>query len=594
VTDVVGRVRRGLGRVLPHRLLFGPIFLKETLSSGRRGITYWLRGGYAALLCLVTSLALLAATNDQPYGSSGVERLGTIAPIITRVVGIVQFIVLTHIGILLTASALSEEKLNRTIGSLFTTPMSSMEIVFGKLSSRIVQLIILGLVPLPILLALRVFGGIQAEAIFAFTTLSLSSAILAASIGLVMSAWVSKSWSAVTMGMLLTVAIYGLPWLLWGSLAQNWRNALNWTLIAEVLAHLSAPAALFATFLDWQVPSRIGIPLWATASVSNVLIAIGFTSFASVMMRRMASERSARKVRKKRKRGPDATREQSRVVGDRPVFWRQLRQPLMERRAVTWVMYIATALLLIWAYVEWGFDERTLHMLIIVPATILTLLSAALISTSIVPTERQARTWDVLMTTPLSAGEIVRGYWMASVLRLLPFPLIILAHLGVTLIIGPLVGVKTATTTPLFVLGPLLCYAGLLVATGLYFGVRCRRGIVASALNLGLWVGLWIGLPIIVAILSELIWGYLEDGALPLMLFGPSPLVIIVTAILGGLDITSERWHQLHEYEFPGQDLSLGGMTALVVISSAFAVAMTLLMHVLTIRRLRRMTMRRA
>ncbi|MEO1128310.1 MAG: ABC transporter permease subunit [Planctomycetota bacterium] len=584
--------------MLPHRLLFGPIFLKETLSSGRRGMTYWLRGGYAALLCLVISLALLAATNDQPYGSSGVERLGTIAPIITRVVGIVQFIVLTHIGILLTASALSEEKLNRTIGSLFTTPMSSMEIVFGKLSSRIVQLILLGLVPLPILLALRVFGGIQAEAIFAFTTLSLSSAVLAASIGLVMSAWVSKAWSAVTMGMLITAAIYGLPWLLWGSLAQKLQPVLNWTLIAEVLAHLSAPAALFATFLDWQIPSRIGVPLWATASITNVLMAIGFTSFASVMMRRMASERSARRGgrsrKKKRAGGTAAERQQSRTVGERPVFWRQLRQPLMERRAVTWVMYIGAALLLVWAYVEWGFDERALHMLIIVPATILTLLSAALISTSIIPTERQARTWDVLMTTPLSAGEIIRGYWLASVLRLLPFPLIILAHLVVTMMIGPFVGVETPITTPLFVLGTLLCYASLLVATGLYFSVRCQRGILASALNLGLWVGLWIGVPIVVAILSQLIWGHFEDGVLPLILFGPSPLVVIVTTVLGGLDIASERWHQLHEYEFPGQELSLGGMTALVVISSLFAVALTILVHVVTVRRLRRMTLRRA
>lgn len=58
MSDLGSRPSRWLWMIRPDKILFGPIFAKEVITSGRRASTYWTRGLFALAIAGLVSLFL--------------------------------------------------------------------------------------------------------------------------------------------------------------------------------------------------------------------------------------------------------------------------------------------------------------------------------------------------------------------------------------------------------------------------------------------------------------------------------------------------------------------------------------------------------
>lgn len=557
----------------PLRLLLGPIFFKEVIVSGRRRGVYAMRGLYALVLAAVTTIAFFAATDGYrgDFGAAArIERLQAIAPLFGEIFGWMQLVLLTLLGPTLTASAFNEEKTNRTLHSLLSTPLSSAQIVFGKLSSRLLQIVILALIPIPVLLALRLFGGLEAERIIAGCVLAITSAGLSASIGLLLSIFNKRAWSVMVLAIVLTFAIQGCPIIVGAMLSQIYGGQQY--IATALLGAFISPFAAFSTEVSGSIATIAGIShtqLWMGSALTTVLLTVGVCLIATGLLRPMmlrepapkmldaepAQESTPAEGRKKKssvgkriKRRlaisrlgiviilsmlgagfaffigrlanepvgywigltmpiagfvldfalPHRRAGQSRIVSDRPVFWRELRTSYVGSRGAAIILGVLVAAILFLAYRSSPIDLPDLHMAILIGFTVVQLLAASTMTTGRIASERDSRTWDTLLCTPMSARRLIGEKLSAAFLQLMPIPTVILAHVVVFMILGAL-----PPTALLLVVPQVLASTFMLSCTGMLLGMWKGKATAVAVMNLSFALLLWIGLPVGAGIASE-------------------------------------------------------------------------------------------
>src|SRR5690606_22788220 len=123
--------------------LTGPIFDKELRVSSRRRRNYVLRFVYVAFFLVFASLIWM---EEMPSGAGSVyhvSRMGRAAQQIVVSVVWFQFIASHAVAIVMLSTAISDEIYSKTLGLLMTTPIGSLQIVLGKLLSKLLQLLLL-------------------------------------------------------------------------------------------------------------------------------------------------------------------------------------------------------------------------------------------------------------------------------------------------------------------------------------------------------------------------------------------------------------------------------------------------------------------
>lgn len=495
---------RLLERLDPFGAL-GAIFQKEVYVSGRRVHTYIVRGVYALLLVGVVAIGGFGFAESLAHSGHAqrMQSLQSFAPGIAVALAWIQFFVLYLVAPALTAGALCDEVRTRTLSLLLTTPMRASQIVLGKLAGRCVQLVIIALIPTPLLLAVRTFGGLPADAIVAVAAIGLSNALLAAAAALCFSAGVRRASSAMVMSVVLVLALHGLLPL--GLTFLNHR--FNLGIGAEHLISLSSFATLMVATMGYMTGSMpmAGIEfayVWSVNVAWSLAGATILTGVAMARLRRIMRREAADPPRAtaRRRRGHDGPGEAARFstrdreVGDRPILWREVRQPTFRREWHLWAALLFTVLLLVWLTFEMRDDLRGMMFGTGIVAMLIALLGAASISTPLIAGEREARTWEVLLATPLPAGEIIMGKFAGSLRRLWAVPALFLGYIF-------LVGVLTGTVESWFMLlAPLTMFPAVLalVAGGLWLSLELRRGVAAGVVNIGIAAALWVGLPMAV------------------------------------------------------------------------------------------------
>ena len=311
----------------------GPVFQKEVRVSGRKTWTYVLRAGYVLLLLFVAAIAYASTTRGTAHlgGAAGLQQLQRIAPNILSTVAWVQWGALMFISPILTAPAICEERRSRTLPALMTTPLNAWQIVVGKVAGAMVQSLIIVALGVPVLLAIRVFGGLSAEAILAVTAISLSSAFLAACLGVMLSSWQARATAViVTTYGVMAFAIIG-PILIHGA-ASGFRGGVP------------PPGVLmtctpFAMALNTIEGARVGLgvnarELWIGNVIYSVSLALVALIVASISLRRlMLSQAGGESVSMSLPAPtgsaapaiPGSIRQASRerFVSDAPVLWRR-------------------------------------------------------------------------------------------------------------------------------------------------------------------------------------------------------------------------------------------------------------------------------
>lgn len=545
----------------------GAVFTKEVWTTGKRAGVMWMRTAYALVLLLIMTLFFLSTLfermDDQAAVSvSRLQEVQQIAPIMTMVVLWCQFIMLSIVGGVMGASAISEERRAGTLATLLTTPLTAWQIVLGKLLGRSVELLILALLSLPLLLGLRVYGGVPAKMILVGSLIGLVATAFTTQVGILCS--VRARRAIAPMAGVLAVLVFlwmGLPLLL--------------VVLSEVLRGTAwhqawfQPVAMVAC-LPWALGDALtrdmGVPILGRTSVwipsvalHLVLMGVLFVASTLLLRRAMAKEASGApvvtKAKKRSRKGEVATPVMAapppssgalagdalageahpapkakhavyvadrprRIVSDRPVLWRELQHRLVKARWARWVLGLGGLALLAFIYYMSAMD--TVQVVLGVMCIIVAMIASGMAASSSISQEREGRTLEVLLTTPMSGWEIVWGKYVGGVQRLVILPVVMLLHLVIS---GPLAGgveLALAWLDPL-VFGRMrswnesgMAWFGIpmgvvavcmpilfLPAVGVLMSTMVKRSSVATAMTLLVGALTWAGLPIVCAIIVD-------------------------------------------------------------------------------------------
>jgi ABC-type transport system involved in multi-copper enzyme maturation permease subunit len=198
----------------------GPLFEREMRVLGKRWSVSLIRGLYALGLLLL--IAIIVA-NRVGGGSrimrgdrgaaalSKIESYQEIAPGILIAVLWFQMIVLSLAAAALCGPAIVEDRKAGTLATLLTTPLSVRQIVIGKLAGRASELLLLLLLALPVVLCLRVLGGVDLPTLLVGFGLTLACALTTACVSLFASARARNAPMGILGGVLTTALLFAGP-----------------------------------------------------------------------------------------------------------------------------------------------------------------------------------------------------------------------------------------------------------------------------------------------------------------------------------------------------------------------------------------------
>lgn len=540
----------------------GPIFAKDVALSGRRISTYWIRGIYALLMLAAATIALLGTIADSwdSGASYRLQQFQSVSPILTIVVLWFQFIALPLVACALAGPTISEEVRAGTLGTLLTTPLKAYQIVIGKLSAVFVDLFVLSLIGVPLLLGIRIFGGTSISTVLGGACLMACTTLLAAVCGVFASAHSRRPIACMAVAVFLTVGLlFALPLLFVIIDSRFFRVPEGWYPIT------SSPISMGLLTVETMAGGRMPIApteAWLWCSAFTVAVSIVMIMLTTMRMRRIMTEDNRPLIRFPRLRKSPAvavtapaipagtptdpsvsaappqvtppksasTRDRtSREVGDQPVLWRELRQAAIAKKSYFIALVLFIAFLLMLFYVSAGLGDHTVNFPIIVGATLISLVLAALGTAGSITGETESRSFDVLLATPLTARQIITGKFMGAIRRQWLVPTTVTLHMLLMVLAG--------STNPLLIVLVLILMSGpivFLAGTGSVLSVVCRRSAQAAVCNVALALFFWAigpgGFLLVVGLLTR----FSNPPDALLTLFGVmNPVAVMAVAIEG-------------------------------------------------------------
>ncbi len=183
----------------------GLAILRLELSRlARRERTYWLRTLYVSTLATAVGIAWLARDSSGATWT-GRELAGQF---IFGVFAILQFFLLGSAAAVSLSGAITDEKNGRTLPLLFSSSLSGMDIMLGKLLGRLLPIVLMLITGIPIMFLMLMFGGISGKLIIMVLIMSLIYAIVCGASALFFSCVTRQPQNACGLGMLLVVAVF--------------------------------------------------------------------------------------------------------------------------------------------------------------------------------------------------------------------------------------------------------------------------------------------------------------------------------------------------------------------------------------------------
>ncbi|OGV52166.1 MAG: hypothetical protein A2X49_05820 [Lentisphaerae bacterium GWF2_52_8] len=215
------------------RLFNNPIFQREFVSTARSWKTNFLVWGF---------LLLLAGVMLMLWPESGIHSVVSEG---SKMIFWLFFNLNLTLMILIvpafSATSITFEKENDTYPALFTTLLTPLDIVFGKLSAAVLMLAILVLLSMPIGAVCALTGGVSLMLIFKVMSLIMVAALTYGLIGLACSSFCKRSSSAILLNYVFILLLAGATWLPSALL----KNLLGFNEVWLLLRNLSPYDALW-------------------------------------------------------------------------------------------------------------------------------------------------------------------------------------------------------------------------------------------------------------------------------------------------------------------------------------------------------------
>ena len=540
----------------------GPIFGKELRVASRRKMTYVFRTLY--LVILIGVLGLTSASISAYVASSAVTvaRMSEIGRGLTMVVAWIQFIAAQILAGILLSTAINDEVNRRTLGILLTAPITSLQIVAGKLFGALCQVLILVAVSLPAMAVIRVFGGVPWQFLLAAISITASTALFIGSLSLVFSILCRHAYTSVLLTVLTTAALFlVLPLLMLMLFDRYLSNAME----TWLLFHFNPYVAL-AIVTEGMMNPRWGgmVPQFAWCLHCGIFLALALALllFCTALVRRAARRQLVGAAPRRRR---IILNRSIRTPWGPPMAWKELKAPLLGRRPIITVIVLGLFLAMVLpTYIYWAdegvLDNDGVHIAYGMIYMVLGLLCTVVYAATGVTTEKESRTWSGLLCTTMTDRQIIWGKLAGVAWRCLPAWSPLLAHVWIFAMFGYIHPIALLQV-PFIVFWSWAIVAG----AGLYFSVRFRRTTTAVVVNVVLFAALWLGLTFILAMIGlsagsgDLVELYVD--ALPFMHLGVT-LEAAVNESLGTYGW--ESWGRINVWASTLWMLFVGGMNILV------------------------------
>ena len=540
-----------IARRLTLDRITGPIFDKEMRVSSRRKRNYTVRFAYLALLTLFVILAWLANTRMGGSNVFRVSRMAQTGIYIMMTIVMFQFIATHILSIIMLSNSISDEIYQKTLGVLMTTPINSFQIVMGKLMSKMLQIILLMALSLPLLAVVRVFGGVPWDYILSSLAITLTGALFAASLSLYFSISTRRAYAVIIKTTFVILALYLLLPMIVMLMLHNVYSE------AKLMPFLLYPNPLFSIWASTvlMVEPR-GMGFMASFSwlghCGLILALTALLIVRSVVIVRRAALRSAvgeTGVGKKvKKQNPETSIGAIKAVRGSPVIWKECRSPLV-RGIKKWLMIVLAVAVLGLTYAlvgnEGELDDKDTHMIYTVIFVFLGIFFNTVLAATPITSEKESRSWPILLATTLSDRKILIGKLVGVLRRGWPIWLFLFGHVLIFVIVGYIHPAALLHLT-ILVIGIVIFVSG----SGLYFSSCFRRTTTAVVANVMLALILWAIVPLILGLVSEITH---DDDLLEFTAcFNPFVQNVVVIERTSGRNYVNRSLTQL-EYNWPSR-----------------------------------------
>ena len=181
----------------------GPIIAREVLTAPRPARFYVARASYVGLL-----FVLMWTAWQSLIGWRDVQEFGLMARFGSILYGIFAFLQLTLIlffAPIITAASVAHEKDRRTFLLLLMTDLSDLEIVLGKLTAGLLNILAALAAGAGMLSLCTLFGGISFSQVATLFAVTASSGMAGGAMGMVVALWRDRAFQSISLTILLVV-----------------------------------------------------------------------------------------------------------------------------------------------------------------------------------------------------------------------------------------------------------------------------------------------------------------------------------------------------------------------------------------------------
>jgi len=473
-----------------------PMVEREVRTAARRSSTYWLRFWVVLLGLGLTVCLFLAMWREPPAETARVIFVG---------LATLAFVYAAFSGVFVTADCLSQEKREDTLGLLFLTDLKGHDVVLGKLAATSLHAIY-GLVAIvPVLALPLLLGGLEFKLVVRMVLVLLNTLFWSLTAGLLTSALTKRLFrSLVSAGFLIILVSVAFP-LLGLLILRPWfrppaANAMDGP--AGCLIFASPATCFYITAASvWvnAIPARFATrslllvhgTAWFFLALTCLLLP-RLRSGSSLVARHRWLERWQRwrmgrpaRVRASRRRWLEIN----------PAAWllaRYRHKPLNVWLALGLFVALWVAGAVAWprAWIEAG---AFIFTGVVLNGCLKTWI--ALEASHCFGQERRNGTLELLLTTPLGVGRLLRGY-QRGLRRQFFWPMIAVLGLDLLLLGGSLVSeFCDVRLSPIWEIS--IVWSGRFNARLLWLLVLlCVAGMSVLALDFFAlcWFGMWQGL----------------------------------------------------------------------------------------------------